>query len=79
MNIDLDRNNQKIIGAIIKYNRIKQNMNQKTLSQGICVPSYLSRIENGDISPSDNVISIIFNKLGLTFNAVSYTHLITRN
>lgn len=68
MNIDLDKNNQKIIGAIIKYNRIKQNMNQKTLSQGICVPSYLSRIENGDISPSDNVISIIFNKLGLTFN-----------
>ena len=29
---------------------------------------YLSRIENGDLIPSEEVISIIFNRLGLTFN-----------
>lgn len=68
MNEVLYKNNQKIIGSIIKLNRIKQNMSQKSLSKGICVPSYLSRIENGDLLPSDDVISIIFNKLGLTFN-----------
>lgn len=64
----LYKDNQKIIGSIIKLNRTKQNMSQKALAKGICVPSYLSRIENGDLLPSDDVISIIFNKLGLTFN-----------
>lgn len=68
MNDDLYKNNQKIIGSIIRINRIKQQMSQKALSKGICVPSYLSRIENGDLLPSDDVISIIFNRLGLTFN-----------
>lgn len=64
----LYKDNQKIIGSIIKLNRTKQNMSQKALAKGICVPSYLSRIENGDLLPSDDVISIIFNKLGLVFN-----------
>ncbi|MGL5067852.1 MAG: tetratricopeptide repeat protein [Sarcina sp.] len=62
------KNNKKIIGSIIKLNRIKQNMSQKTLAAGICVPSYLSRIENGELLPSDEVMSIIFERLGLKFN-----------
>ena len=62
------KNNKKIIGSIIKFNRINQNISQKALSKGICVPSYLSRIENGELIPSEDVISIIFNRLGLTFN-----------
>lgn len=64
----LYKNNQKVIGSIIKLNRIKQNMSQKTLSKGICVPSYLSRIENGDLLPSDDVIHILLDRLGLKFN-----------
>ncbi|MBM6839797.1 helix-turn-helix transcriptional regulator, partial [Clostridium saudiense] len=47
---------------------IHQNISQKALSKGICVASYLSRIENGELIPSEEVISIIFNRLGLTFN-----------
>lgn len=62
------KDNKKIIGSIIKFNRINQNISQKTLSKGICVASYLSRIESGDLIPSEEVISIIFNRLGLTFN-----------
>ena len=62
------KDNKKIIGSIIKFNRIHQNISQKALSKGICVASYLSRIENGELIPSEEVISIIFNRLGLTFN-----------
>ena len=62
------KNNKKIIGSIIKINRINNNISQKELSKGICVPSYLSRIENGELLPSEDMISIIFNRLGLTFN-----------
>ena len=62
------KDNKKIIGSIIKLNRLNQNISQKTLSKGVCVASYLSRIENGDLIPSEEVISIIFNRLGLTFN-----------
>lgn len=68
MNNILYKNNQKIIGSIIKLNRLKQNISQKSLAKGICVPSYLSRIESGEFLPSDDVISIIFNKLGLKYN-----------
>lgn len=62
------KDNKKIIGSIIKFNRINQNISQRALSRGICVASYLSRIESGDLIPSEEVISIIFNRLGLTFN-----------
>lgn len=39
------KDNKKIIGSIIKFNRLNQNISQKSLSKGICVASYLSRIE----------------------------------
>lgn len=68
MNDILYKNNQKVIGSIVRLNRIKKNMSQKALSKGICVPSYLSRIENGELLPSEDVISILFERLGLTFN-----------
>lgn len=66
--MDLEKNNQKLIGSIIKFNRIKLKLSQKQLAKGICVPSYLSRIESGDLLPSEDVISMIFTRLGLTFN-----------
>lgn len=68
MSDTLYKNNQKIIGSIVKLNRIKQNMSQKALAKGICVPSYLSRIESGELLASEDVISIIFSRLGFKFN-----------
>ena len=62
------KDNKKIIGSIIKFNRLNQNISQKSLSKGICVASYLSRIESGDLIPSKEITSIIFNRLGLSFN-----------
>lgn len=68
MSLDINnKNNKKIIGSIIKFNRTKLNISQKQLAKGICVPSYLSRIENGELLPSEDVISVILSRLGLNF------------
>ena len=58
----------RIIGLLIKMNRINQNMSQKALCEGICVPSYLSKIENGEIVPTSDILSLLFDVLGITYN-----------
>lgn len=54
-----------IYGHIIKFERLKQNMKQVTLAEGICQPSYLSRIENDSIVPSEEVLGKLFKKLNI--------------
>ena len=54
-----------IYGHIIKFERLKQNMKQVTLAEGICQPSYLSRIENNSIVPSEEVLGKLFKKLNI--------------
>ncbi len=68
MKKNINRTNGKVLGSIIKMNRLLQNMSQKALSEGICVGSYLSRIENGEISPSEQVISELLGALAIEFN-----------
>lgn len=68
MKKNINRTNGKVLGSIIKMNRLLQNMSQKALSEGICVGSYLSRIENGEISPSEQVISELLGALAIKFN-----------
>jgi transcriptional regulator with XRE-family HTH domain len=68
MKKNINRTNGKVLGSIIKMNRLLQNMSQKSLSEGICVGSYLSRIENGEISPSEQVISELLGALAIEFN-----------
>ena len=63
----INRPNAKILGSIIKMNRLHQNMSQKALSDGICVSSYLSRIENAEITPSEQVISELFEALAIQY------------
>lgn len=57
----------KLLGSIIKVNRLMQNMSQTSLVEGICVPSYLSRIEHAEIVPSMEVVNEIFDALGLVY------------
>ncbi|MBI9011137.1 MAG: helix-turn-helix transcriptional regulator [Clostridiales bacterium] len=57
----------KLLGSIIKVNRLLQNMSQTSLVEGICVPSYLSRIENAEIIPSIEVVNEIFKALNLEY------------
>ena len=53
-------------GHVIKLERIRRNMKQITLAQGICTPSYLSKIENNSIVPSQEVIDLLLNRLELS-------------
>ncbi len=56
-----------LLGAIIKLNRLSQNMSQAGLAEGICVPSYLSKIENGEIVPSIEVLHLLFHQLDIEY------------
>lgn len=58
----------KMMGLLIKMNRLNQNMSQKALCEGICVPSYLSKIENGEIIPTSEIINLLFDVLGIKYN-----------
>lgn len=63
----INKTNVKVLGSIIKMNRMRQNMSQKALSEGICVNSYLSRIENAEIIPSEEVIYDLFKALAINY------------
>lgn len=53
----------KGIGLIIKYHRKRQRLSQAALAEGICVPSYLSKIEHGEVVPTDALIGDLASKL----------------
>lgn len=55
------------VGHIIKVERIKQGMKQLVLAKGICTTSYLSRIEQGKIIPSEEIAILLLGKLGIDF------------
>lgn len=63
----IQKENLTILGSIIKINRMNQNMSQQALSEGICVPSYLSKIENGEVVPSLEMIRLIFQELCIVY------------
>ena len=57
----------KILGSLIKLNRLNQKMSQQALCKGICVPSYLSKIENGEVIPSLDMIKLLFDELAIDY------------
>lgn len=63
----IQKENLTILGSIIKINRMNQNMSQQALSEGICVPSYLSKIENGEVVPSLEMIRLLFGELRIDY------------
>lgn len=56
------------IGPFIKLNRIKQNMTQEQLAEGIVSESYLSKIENQRTVASPDVIQMLSVRLGIELN-----------
>ncbi|MFX3673814.1 MAG: helix-turn-helix domain-containing protein [Paenisporosarcina sp.] len=55
----------KNLGHMIKLERVKRNMKQITLAKGICTPSYLSKIENNSVDPSQEVVNLLLARLEL--------------
>ena len=52
-------------GHVIKFERIRQNIKQAQLSEGICSPAYLSKIESNSIVPSVKVQDGLFKRLNI--------------
>ena len=60
---------QQSYGKLIKLTRIEKNMNQEELCEGICTPSYLSRIENDRVVADEQIYKLLLTKLGLQYKA----------
>lgn len=60
------KNNPKILGMLIRKYRLEQNMSQEALCQGICAVSYLSKIEKGTVLCSEEILSKLFDVLGIS-------------
>ena len=58
---------QALIGALLKAERIRQNRSQKEVCCGICVPSYLSKIEYGTVKPDSQILGKLYDRLGIRF------------
>lgn len=63
-----------VIGMIIKYNRAKNHISQAELSKGICVPSYLSKIENGEISAHRDICEKLLERLNVSYDEIMSKH-----
>jgi HTH-type transcriptional regulator, quorum sensing regulator NprR len=56
-----------IRGEKLKYYRESQNLTQKVLSEGICSISYLSKIENNSIEPTEEVLKLLSDRLKIDY------------
>lgn len=54
-------------GILLKLERLKQNKMQKEVCYGLCVVSYLSKIENGYANPDENLIKKLFERLDINY------------
>lgn len=54
-----------MIGAVIKKRRLEKNLSQESLCKGICAISYLSKIESGQVTASEQVIQLLLQNLGV--------------
>lgn len=54
-----------LCNEIIRFERIYSGQTQEELSENICTPETLSRIESGQRAPSRKNFSAIMNKLGI--------------
>lgn len=55
------------VGLLLRRARLERNWSQQGLCQGICAVSYLSKIEQGKVQPSDDVVALLLERLGITW------------
>jgi len=67
-------NNSDNIGSILKHHRLKLNLTLEDSAEGICSISYLSKIENSLIRPSQKYIDQLEEKYHTNLRFVSTTH-----
>lgn len=58
------------IGTILKLKRTEMNINQEKLCEGICTPSYLSRIENNHVIADTEIYKLLFSELNIDYESL---------
>ncbi|MBT2583379.1 helix-turn-helix transcriptional regulator [Planococcus sp. ISL-109] len=53
------------IGSVIKYYRLKHNLTQSQLADGICSVSHLSKIESNTYTPHEDTYEALLSKMGV--------------
>ena len=56
------------IGSFVKYHRLKRGLTQEKLATGVCSIPYLSKLENGHLEPSSDVLELLCNRLNVKYN-----------
>ena len=54
-------------GILLKMERLKQGKGQKEVCYGICVPSYLSKIEHAAVCPEREILAALFDRLDIAY------------
>lgn len=60
------------IGLLVKQARLQKQMKQLSLAKGICSVSYLSKLENSQITPSEEILSSLLQRLDLSISEVNF-------
>ena len=59
----------RLSGALLRMERTRQGLMLKQVCQGICVTSYLSKIEHGEAQPDPAMLTALFARLGVTYTS----------
>ncbi|QED47019.1 helix-turn-helix transcriptional regulator [Cytobacillus dafuensis] len=59
-----------MIGSRIKYYRINANLTQEELCKGVCSPSYLSKVENNNMEPSEDILRLLCERMKISLNTI---------
>ena len=58
---------------MIRKTRLEKNWSQDGLCKNICTASYLSKIEQGKAEPSDEIVRLLFERLGICWHTQNLT------
>ena len=56
---------KKVVGFIIRRERMRRDWSQDGLCRGICAASYLSKIEQGRVTASEDILRLLYERLEL--------------
>ena len=67
----MNRKEKNPAGMILRAERIRQGKGQKEVCYGICVVSYLSKIERGSAEPDMAILKQLFARLEINYETDS--------
>lgn len=63
----MEKQETLLAGTLLRMERLRQGMEQKAVCYGLCVPSYLCKIEQGTVCPDPALLSALFRRLGIEY------------